>query len=141
MSGNNSNKNKRKYHLRYDRHTVSLLADHIVINPKYRGRVLIGNIALDCEQIIRKICTELDCRIIKMSIAPDHVHIFLRYPPKFSLSFITLKIKGLSSKYLRDKYPELKEWCPKHLWAPGTFHGSVGHGFEIVEKYIENQRF
>ena len=132
--------NKTKYNLRHDRHTVSLLSNHIVINPKFRGRVLVGAIALDCEYIIKKICSELDCRIIKMSVAPDHVHIFIRYPPKLSLSFITQKIKGLSSKYLRAKYPELLEWCPKHLWAPGTFHGSVGHGFEVVEKYIANQR-
>lgn len=126
--------------MEHDRHTVSLLSNHIVINPKYRAKVLVGEIGDECEKIIRKTCLELGCYIIKMSVAPDHVHIFLRYPPKHSLSFITKRIKGVSSKYLRDKFPELKEWCPKHLWAPGAFHGSVGHGFSVVEKYIENQR-
>lgn len=133
-------KNKGKYYLKHDRHTISLLSNHIVINPKYRARVFVGPIAVECEHIIRKICAGLDCRIIKMSVAPDHVHIFLRYPPKRSLSFIAKRIKGGSSKHLRDKFPELKQWNAKHLWSPGTFHGSVGHGFSVVEKYIENQQ-
>jgi putative transposase len=132
-------KNKGKYYLKHDRHTVSLLSKYIVINPKFRAKVLVGEIAVECEQIIRKICSELGCTIIKMSVAPDHVNMFLRYPPKCSMSFITKRIKGVSSKYLRDKFPELKAWCPKHQWAPGAFHGSVGHGFLVVEKYIKNQ--
>lgn len=119
---------------------MSLLTNHIVFNPKYRGKVLVGEIAQEFEKIIRRICIDLDCQIIKMAVSPDHVHLFLRFPPKRSLSFITKRIKGVSSKHLRDKFPELKKWCPKHLWAPGTFHGSVGHGFSVVEKYIENQR-
>lgn len=129
-----------KYYMRRDRHTVSLLFSHIVITPKFRAKILTGELAHQCEQIIRKICLDLDCRIIEMAVDPNHVHIFLRYPPKRSLSYITKRIKGLSSKYLRDKFPELKKWCPKHLWSPGTFHGSVGSGFSVVEKYIQNQK-
>jgi putative transposase len=131
---------KSKAKLRHDRHTVSLIGNHLVITPKYRAKVLTGEIAVECEQIIRKICLDMDCKIIRMAVSPDHVHIFLRYPPKLSLSLITQRIKGLSSKHLRDKFPNLKEWNPKHLWAPGAFHGSVGSGFEVIEKYIENQR-
>ncbi len=131
---------KGTYYLKHDQHMVSLLSNLIVINPKFRAKVLVGEIAVECEQIIRKICSELDYRIIKMSVGPDHVHIFLMYPPKRSMSFITKRIKGVSSKHLWDKFPELKKWCPKHLWSPGTFHGSVRHGFSVVEKYIENQR-
>ncbi len=81
---------KRK-ELRHDRHTVSLLTDHLVITPKY------------------------------------------------SLSYIAKKIKGRSSRILRQNFPHLEEWCEDHLWSPGCYHGSVGQGWEVVEKYISSQ--
>ena len=94
--------------LRYDRHTVSLLTDHMVFSPKYRGKILTGDIAMLIEAIIqenppfgriylryivlqyiqRKICNELDIEIINMTINPDHVHLFTKYPPKYSVSYI-----------------------------------------------------
>ena len=57
---------KRK-ELRHDRHTVSLLTDHMVFGPKYRGKVLVGKGAIVAEAIIRKICKELDIGIIDMA--------------------------------------------------------------------------
>ena len=41
---------------------------------------------------------------------------------------------------MRDQFPLLKEWCPGHLWAPSCYHGSVGHGWEVVERYISGQK-
>ncbi|MFV9677762.1 MAG: IS200/IS605 family transposase, partial [Methanosarcinales archaeon] len=66
--------------------------------------------------------------------------LFIKYPPKYSVSWIANRIKGRSSKMLRDRFPQLKEWCPGHLWAPSCYHGSVGHGWEVVEKYISGQK-
>ena len=79
--------------------------------------------------------------------------LFIKYPPKYSVSWIAKRIKGRSSKQtllekaftekrfaVRDKFPHLKEWCPGHLWAPSCYHGSVGHGGEVVEKYISGQK-
>ena len=74
--------------------------------PKYRGKVLEGEVAEAAEEI----------------------------------SWIAKRIKGRSSKLLRDQFPRLKEWCPGHLWAPSCYHGSVGHGWEVVEKYISGQK-
>jgi REP element-mobilizing transposase RayT len=125
--------------LRHDRHTVSLLSDHMVFAPKYRGKILIGDVAMVAEGIICKTCKELDIEIIEIAVNPDHVHIFFRYPPKYSLSYIAKKIKGVSSKRLREEFPHLKDWCGDHLWAPSCFHGSVGNGWEVVSKYIETQ--
>ena len=123
--------------LRHDRHTVSLLSDHMVFAPKYRGEILTGDVAMLAEGIICKTCREMDIEIIEIAVNPDHVHIFFRYPPKYSLSYIAKKIKGVSSKRLRDEFPHLKEWCGDHLWAPSYFHGSVGNGWEVVERYIQ----
>jgi putative transposase len=51
-----------------------------------------------------------------------------------------MKFKGISSLLLRREFPELQKKIRKHLWAPSNYHGSVGQGFEVVDKYIETQR-
>ena len=53
-----------RHDLRHDRHTVSLLTDHLVFSPKYRGKVLLGAVAEAAEEIIRETCKELDIDII-----------------------------------------------------------------------------
>ncbi len=68
-------------------------------------------------------------KIIDIAVNVDHVHIFFQYPPKYSLSFIAKKIKGRSSRILRQEFPHLREWCGEHLRAPGCYHGSVGQGW------------
>jgi putative transposase len=129
-----------RHDLRHDRHTVSLLTDHLVFSPKYRGKVLLGDVAEVAEEIIRETCKELDIEIIDMAVNVDHVHLFIKYPPKYSVSWIAKRLKGRSSKLIRDRFPHLREWCPGHLWAPSCYHGSVGHGWEVVEKYISGQK-
>ena len=109
--------------LRHDRHTVSLLSDHMVFCPKYRGKVLVGEVAMVAEGIIRQTCKELDIEVIDIAVNCDHVHLFIQYPPKYSVSFIAKKIKGRSSRVLRQAFPELKEWCKSSLWAPSCYHG------------------
>ena len=99
-----------------------------------------GEVVEATEEIIRKTCKELDIEIIDMAVNVDHVHLFIKYPPKYSVSYIAKHIKGVSSRELRERYPHLREWCPDHLWAPSCFHGSVGQGWEVVEKYIAGQK-
>ena len=99
-----------------------------------------GDVAEVAGEIIRENCKELDIEIIDLAVSVDHVHIFIKYPPKYSVSWIAKRIKGRSSKLLRDQFPRLKEWCPGHLWAPSCYHGSVGHGWEVVERYISGQK-
>lgn len=117
-----------------------MLACHIVLTPKYRGKILKGGVAIDCEREIRWTCKTLDVKILEMAVAEDHVHLFLQFPPKLAPSKMVEKLKSNSSRQLRKKYPHLVKWCPKALWAPGCFHGSVGQGFDVVEKYIAGQK-
>jgi putative transposase len=126
--------------LRRGRHTVSFLGTHIVFNPKYRRKVLKGEIADECVCIIRRICKEMDIEVISLAVCTDHVHLFIVYPPKYSLSQIANKIKGKSSYHLRKKFPELKKFYRKGLWAPGCFHATVGQKYEGLKKYIDKQK-
>ena len=109
----------------------SVTTDHMVITPKYRGKILVGNVALSVEGIIRTTCKEMKIEIIDMAVNVDHVHLFIEYPPMYSVSFIAKKIKGRSSGIMRQNFPHLKDWCKDHLWAPGWYHGSVGHGWRL----------
>ena len=121
-------------------HSVSLLRDHLVFTPRYRDERLTGEIAEEAESIIREICEDIGIQIIDLAVAPDHVHLYFRYRPGQSLSEIAKRIKGRSARHLRAKFPELKTWCDKGLWMKSNFHGSVGHGSEVVRAYIENQK-
>jgi putative transposase len=111
----------------------------MVFSPKYRGKILVGDVAMVAEAVIRATCHELDIKIIDISVNYDHVHLFIQYPPKHSLSYIAKMLKGRSSRILRQEFPELKKWCKQSLWAPSCYHGSVGHGCEVVQKYIEHR--
>jgi putative transposase len=139
-SPRNRSRKLSRYNPRKDRHTSSLLTDHIVITPKYRGRVLKGEVAVDCERIIRDTCFNMDVEVLEMAVAEDHVHLFVQHPPRLAPSKMVEKIKSNSSRKLREKHPHLVNWCPKALWAPGCFHGSVGQGFDVVENYIAGQK-
>ncbi len=138
MKSITSKKNKR-WGLRHDRHSVSLLTDHMVFCTKYRRPLLFGEIAVRCEEIIRDVAKDLHVRIIRMAVNPEHVHIFFKYPPKLSPSKIAMQFKGTCSYKLRKEFPGLKKEVRDHLWAPSNYHGSVGQGFEVVENYIKSQ--
>ena len=72
----------------------------MVITPKYRGKILVGDVALATEGLIRKTCKEMDIKVIDMAVNVDHVHLFIKYPPKYSVSFIAKKINGRTSRIL-----------------------------------------
>jgi putative transposase len=83
-----------RHDLRHDRHTVSLLTDHLVFSPKYRGKVLLGDVAEVAEEIIRGTCKELDIEIIDMTMNVDHVHLFIKNPFRKSVYGKTLRSEG-----------------------------------------------
>jgi len=107
--------------------------------PSTGGKVLVGDVAMLAEAIIRKTCKELDIKIIDMSVCSDHIHLFNQYPPKYFVSFIAKRLKGRNSRILRQEFPELKKCSEKSLWAPSCYPGSIGHGWEVVENYIAGQ--
>jgi len=125
--------------LKRNRHSASMLAEHLVFCPKYRGAVLKEDVREYVREVITDICREMGLEILSMAVGADHVHMFYRYPPSYSVSEIAKRIKGKSSRRVRERFPKLKEWCERGLWSPGCFHGSVGHGEEVVERYIKSQ--
>ncbi|KAF5416434.1 MAG: hypothetical protein C5S48_02945 [Candidatus Methanogaster sp.] len=121
--------------LHHDRHTVSLLTEHTVFSPKQPREILAGVVALALDGIIRKTCKDLDIEIIDMVVNVSPVQLFVKYPPKYSVSYIARRIQGRrSSRKLCKAFPHLMGWCNKSLWAPSCFHGSVGHGWDVARE-------
>ena len=70
------------------------------------------------------------------SVNPDYVHILVECLPKYFVSYISGMIKSKSSRISWKEFLHLKEWCGEHLRAQSCYHGSVGNGWDVVEKYI-----
>lgn len=128
-------------HYRTTSHSKYDLKAHIVFLPKYRKRVLYGQIGTKIRDLIRQICTEMDIEIISGKVSADHVHLFLSYPPHLAISQIAQKIKGKSSYKILSVFPELRKiFWGRHFWARGYLAVSSGNiTDEIVQQYIEEQ--
>jgi putative transposase len=94
-------------------HTKSDLKVHLVWVPKYRKRVLSGEVALRVRDLIRSIAAEHELEIISGKVARDHVHVFISYRPTQKTSQIMQWLKGTSSRVLLQEYSHL----PKKFWG------------------------
>ena len=129
----------RKYRL--GAHTKFDLKIHVVWIPKYRKRVITGEVAIRVRDLLRQIAMEHELQIISGKVARDHVHIFLSYRPHQDVSTIMQWLKGISSRVLLQEFPHLrKQFWGKHLWARGYLAVSSGTiTDEMVQQYIEEQ--
>jgi putative transposase len=109
--------------------------------PKYRKRVLTGEVATRARDLLRQIAAENDIQIISGKIAPDHVHMFMSYPPHMDVSEIAQWLKGTSSRLLMEEFPHIKKkFWGNHLWARGYMAVSSGAiTDEMVNEYINEQ--
>ncbi|HEY0753908.1 MAG TPA: IS200/IS605 family transposase [Ktedonobacteraceae bacterium] len=122
----------------HESHTVHLCIYHIIWCPKRRRKVLVGPIRDRLQQLIEEVVSENSWEIVSLALQPDHVHLFLRANPYTLPTDIARKIKGRSSRVLRDEFPFLQKM--PSLWTRSTFYSTAGNvSSEIIQKYIENQ--
>ena len=129
----------RKY--RTGAHTKFDLKTHLVWIPKYRKKLLVGEVAIRVRDLIRQIAMEHELLIISGKVARDHVHLFVSYRPQQDVSTIVQWLKGISSRVLLQEFPHLRRQCwGKHLWARGYLAVSSGTiTDEMIEAYIKEQ--
>ncbi len=112
---------------------------HIVWCPKYRRKVLVGDIAVRLKEIIRQVAKEMQVEIIEMEVVEDHIHLLCEIDPQLGVNKFVKTVKGRSSKILRSEFPHLKSKLPT-LWTNSYFVSTVGGApLEVVKQYIENQ--
>jgi len=113
---------------------------HLVWCPKYRKKVLTGEIAARLRDLLDTKAIELGVEIQIMEIMPDHVHVFITGQPTEAIQYIVNQLKGNSSRILRQEFAELRSKLPC-LWSRSYYAGTVGHvSEETVRKYIEAQK-
>jgi putative transposase len=106
--------------------------------PKRRKAVLIGDVARDCRALIEAKCAEQGWAIEELAIQPDHVHLFVRAWPTTSAAEILKEVKGVTSRELRLKHPQLRR-LPS-LWTRSYFASTAGNVAQAtIRRYIEAQ--
>ncbi len=113
---------------------------HIVFCPKYRRKVLTGDVEDRLKELIAETCSSLGVDLIEMEIMPDHVHLLLDVDPQLGVHKVVKQIKGRSSHALRSEFKHLTTKLPT-LWTNSYFISTVGGApLEIVKQYIESQK-
>lgn len=103
-------------------HTKWMCKYHIVFTPKYRRKVIYNQIRSDIGEILRKLCEYKGIEIIEGHLMPDHVHVLLAIPPKYSVASVMGCLKGKSSLMIFDRHANLKyKFGNRKFWAEGYY--------------------
>ncbi|MBC8269062.1 MAG: IS200/IS605 family transposase [Rhodospirillaceae bacterium] len=119
-------------------HTVFHHRYHIVWVPKYRYKVLQGEIRERIRTIIRQICSELGVEIISGVLSRDHVHMFVEIPPHIAVSKFMQRVKGRTSRKIQQEFPALrKRYWGRRFWARGYFCTTSGNiTDDVILQYL-----
>jgi len=122
-------------------HTKHDLKVHLVWIPKYRKKILTGEVALRVRDLIRQIAMEHEITILSGKVASDHIHVLVGYRPHVDVSMIVQWLKGISSRILLQEFAHLRRaFWGRHLWARGYLAVSTGNlTDEMVQAYIVEQ--
>jgi putative transposase len=119
---------------------VYSLKYHIVWCPKYRRPVLVDAIADRLRALLAEKSAELGMAIQSVEVMPEHVHLFVESDPTRCVAEIVNRLKGSTSRTLREEFPSLRSRLPT-LWSRSYYAGSVGHvSAATVERYIAEQK-
>ena len=110
---------------------------------KYRHPVFTDAHLARLEDIFQAVCADFGCDLLECNGEAEHVHLLVTYPPTVQLSRLVNSLKGVSSRRLRQEFPELARhyWRARRLWSGSYFAGSVGGApLNVLRAYIEQQR-
>ena len=113
---------------------------HLVWCPKYRRKVLVDGVDTRLKEIVAEVAEELSVEVIELEVRPDYVHLLCSVDPQFGVHRFIKRLKGRSSRLLRQEFPWLKSRIPT-LWTHSYFVATVGGApLAVVKQYIEQQK-
>ena len=119
--------------------SVHFMNYHFVWCPKYRRKVIVSDVESRLQDIIEDAAKENGREFIALETMPDHVHLFIKTVPTIAPDNVIARIKGRSSRILRNEFSSLKRRLPT-LWTRSYFVSIHGHASsEIIKKYVEDQ--
>jgi putative transposase len=120
--------------------TVYNIGYHLIWCPKYRRKVLVGDVEQRLRELLYKKAGEIGVSIETLEIMPDHLHLFVKASPSAAPHWIVQQLKGYTSHELRKEFEPLKSRLPT-LWTRSYYIESCGHiSEETIKKYIEEQK-
>lgn len=113
---------------------------HIVFAPKYRRKIVYGELKQDIANILSALCKRKGVKIVEAEICPDHVHMLVEIPPSISESSFVGYLKGKSTLMIFERHANLKyKYGNRHFWCRGYFVDTVGKNAKKIVEYIRNQ--
>jgi putative transposase len=128
--------------IRSGRHCVFALHAHLVFVTKYRHPVFTGRHLERLEAVMRDVCADFETELAEFNGESNHVHLLVNFPPKVALSRLVNSLKGVSSRRMRQEFPDLLRhyYRANRLWSGSYFAGSVGGApISVLRQYIEQQ--
>ena len=122
------------------KHTTWECKYHVVFIPKCRRKVLYQGIRQELGVVFRSLAEQWECKVEEGHLMPDHVHMLLSVPPKYSVSNVMGFIKGKSAIHIARVYAgRRRNFVGQHFWARGYWVSTVGKDEAAVRQYIQNQ--
>ena len=121
-------------------HTAWDCKYHVVFIPKCRRKTLYGTLRKYLGEVFHELACQRESRVLEGHLMPDHVHILISIPPKYSVSQVVGYMKGKSAIHLARVYGERRRnFVGQHFWARGYFVSTVGRDEAVVREYIRKQ--
>ena len=121
-------------------HTTWNCKYHVVFAPKYRRKVFYGEKRAEIGAILRQLCKWKGVNILEVEVCPDHVHMLVKIPPKYSVSQFMGYLKGKSSLMIYEKWGNMKyKYRNRELWCHGYYVDTVGKNTKKIQEYIAHQ--
>ena len=118
-------------------HSKWLCKYHIIFTPKYRRKIIYNKYRESIRDILKSLCSYKGIEILEGHLMPDHVHLLLSIPPKYSVSSIMGYLKGKSSLMIFERHANLKyQFGNRHFWSIGYYVSTVGLNEATIRKYI-----
>ena len=113
---------------------------HLVFAPKFRRQIIYRELRADIGKILRELCERKGVEIIEAECCPDHIHMLVRIPPKYSVSEVMGFLKGKSSLMIFDRHANLKyKYGNRNFWCRGYYVDTVGKNAKKIQEYIQHQ--
>ena len=127
------------------RHSVYSLTAHLIFVCKRRGPVFNDERLVFLRGVFDKVLDDFESELLEFNGQDDHVHLLISYPPKHSISAMVNSLKGVSSRRLKEQFPEIESFwsmakSKNSLWSPSYFASSTGEApIEVLKRYIQEQ--
>ncbi len=113
---------------------------HVVFIPKYRKKVIYGDLRSDLGELFHELASYRECRIEEGHLMGDHVHMCISIPPKYAVSNVMGFIKGKSAIAIARQFgKKVRNFKGENFWARGFFVSTVGLNEQMVRDYIRAQ--